>query len=177
MGIESHSILLRLVGRSKEADLQHQKAASMAVEWEKQAVNEDHTILAFGDKESWSIKYNLIWDLIFESKLFSKQLFSNEVKWYLRHSNRYGTPLDNRVEYTKSDWLLWAASLTDSDDDMQKMISLVEDYILHTPSRVPFADWYHTVTGEMIAFHNRTVQGGLFMPLLKKKFSELVKHS
>ena len=38
-----------------------------------------------------------------------------------------------------------------------------------SPSRVPMTDWYSTVTSQQIGFHNRTVQGGLFIKLLEQK--------
>lgn len=39
-----------------------------------------------------------------------------------------------------------------------------------TPGRVPFSDLYDTETGYYERFIARTVQGGLFMPLLMDKW-------
>ena len=33
---------------------------------------------------------------------------------------------------------------------------------------VPFSDWYDTKTGRFVAFIARSVQGGVYMPLLLK---------
>ena len=41
-------------------------------------------------------------------------------------------------------------------------------YMAESPSRVPFGDWYDAKTGRIEHFFNRTVQGGVFAPLLKK---------
>ncbi|MBE5787765.1 MAG: DUF1793 domain-containing protein, partial [Clostridiales bacterium] len=41
-------------------------------------------------------------------------------------------------------------------------------YLQAAESRVPFSDWYDTKTGKYEHFINRTVQGGLFMPMLRE---------
>lgn len=127
-------------------------------------------MLAFGSRESWSLKYNLIWDILFESGLFSEELFEKELDWYLKKQNRYGVPLSSRETYTKSDWILWVASFAGSKEKMRQLIAPLKNYLEETPSRVPFSDWYDSCSAMEMSFQNRTVQGGLFMPLLKEKF-------
>lgn len=39
-------------------------------------------------------------------------------------------------------------------------------YLRETSTRVPFSDWYDTQTGDYVEFVARSVQGGLFMPML-----------
>jgi hypothetical protein len=38
-----------------------------------------------------------------------------------------------------------------------------------TLDRVPFTDWYYSSTADQHAFRNRSVVGGLFLPLLFHK--------
>ncbi|MBR2896612.1 MAG: DUF1793 domain-containing protein, partial [Oscillospiraceae bacterium] len=45
-------------------------------------------------------------------------------------------------------------------------------FLAETPSRVPFADYYDTVVGWSERFVGRSVQGGVFMPLLRKKLQK-----
>lgn len=168
MGIAAYAILLEKAGRAKEAEGYFAKAAQMAKTWESMAVNdaEDHTTLSLQSKEGWSLKYNMVWDLIFQTNLFSEKVIANEIQWYIRMQNKYGVPLDNRASYTKSDWILWCAAMAQSKEDMASLIRPVYRCQRESASRVPFSDWYETESGKCVQFMNRTVQGGIFMPLL-----------
>lgn len=171
MGIWCYGLLLEMDGQREEARTYQEKAGQLAKDWERRADAGDHTMLAFGTPESWSLKYNLIWDILFDSGLFSKELFEKELAWYLKKQNRYGVPLSNRETYTKSDWILWVASFAGTKERMEKLIAPLVTYLEETPDRVPFSDWYDSVSAQEMSFQNRTVQGGLFMPLLKEKFA------
>lgn len=168
LGIEAFAGLTKQCGNSEEADKYHKKAKEMAAEWEKRALADDHYMLTYNNPESWSLKYNIIWDKFFESGLFSNEVFEREYAYYLKKTNTYGTPLDNRRTYTKSDWVLWCAAMAEDKSEMKKMIKPVADYLENTTSRFPFSDWYETETGEFCHFKARSVQGGIFMPMLIK---------
>lgn len=165
MGLEAFSRLLAMTGRKEEAGWYHGKAAVLAKDWEQRASAGDHTVLAYGQEESWSLKYNLVWDLVFGSGLFSEDTYRRETAWYLKMANPYGVPLDNRATYTKSDWILWTAAMAGSKEEMQQMLLPIVKYVRETETRNPFPDWYDTLTAREVHFHNRTVQGGLFMPI------------
>lgn len=167
MGILAYSVILFMLGEESVAVQYKSKAADMARSWVKRSKCGDHTVLAFGDKDSWSLKYNLVWDVIFGSELFPKKLYRQEITHYQKMLEAYGTPLDNRKDYTKSDWILWSAAFAESRDDLKKLIAPIAKYLAESDSRVPFSDWYDAKTGLQVGFQNRTVQGGLFMPLLK----------
>ena len=54
-----------------------------------------------------------------------------------------------------------------SDEEYRHMIiDRMWDMICCMCERVPFSDWYYTSEPHMERFQNRTVQGGLFMPML-----------
>ncbi len=174
MGVESYSVLLDAAGREAEAREYHQKAVDMAADVYGRARREDHTGLTFGGpKESWSLKYNAVWDLLLGSGLWPREFYDRELAYYEEKSNDYGAPLDSRNTYTKSDWLMWCAAMAEETQDGGKTVEAMAERILkfleESPDRVPFSDWYDTVSAKQIGFQNRTVQGGLFMPLLKKK--------
>lgn len=113
MGIASFAILCRMRGMEKDAAYWMGIARSMAKTWERTAANGDGTYrLAFDQPGTFSMKYNMLWDVLFGTGLFDKDMINSEFSSYVsRHLNRYGMPLDNRADYTKSDWILWCASV------------------------------------------------------------------
>lgn len=126
-----------------------------------------HIPLTFdSDDSTFSLKYNMAFDKILGFGLFSPECREREVDVYIAKSNVYGTPLDSRADYTKSDWLVWSASLTDSIEKKKKLIAPLARCLRETTTRVPFSDWYYTSTGIYRHFRARTVQGGCFILLL-----------
>lgn len=166
VGIEAYARLAEQLGRSEEAAQYHEKAKEMAASWEERAASGDHYVLAFGNPESWSLKYNMVWDKFFGSKLFSQEVYEKELAYYRKKRNSYGTPLDSRRDYTKSDWIAWCAAMADSKEQTEALLNPIADYLENTNTRVPFSDWYETVTGDYCHFIARSVQGGIFMPIL-----------
>ncbi|MDR3191847.1 MAG: DUF4965 domain-containing protein [Treponema sp.] len=166
MGLESYAILLEINGDSENSLIYHNKAKVLAGDWENNASRADHSALTFDNPEGWSLKYNLIWDKVFNSKLFSSTFFESETRWYIRMGNKYGIPMDSRRDYTKSDWLLWITAFSSDKAERESFVKPVVKFLRETPDRVPFSDWYDTVNAKHYHMRNRTVQGGLFMPLL-----------
>ena len=82
--------------------------------------------------------------------------------------NKYGAPLDTRKEYTKSDWQLWVASSTNDEKKSKIFVEKLDEFLKTSPDRVPFSDWFETVSREYHAFRARTVQGGCFILLLNE---------
>lgn len=169
MGIEAYAQLLILWGDEETAKDYHARAEMMAKDWEERAYAGDHYMLSFGKEDSWSLKYNLIWDKIFGSGLFSDNVYETECAYYVKKRNIYGTPLDSRRNYTKSDWILWCAALTEDKEVKEQIMAPVARYQENTGTRYPFGDWYETDTGDYCEFKGRSVQGGIFMPMLVDK--------
>lgn len=169
MGVASFAILKRLQGDEAEAQRYMNTAREMAGKWSELADDGDHTKLAFGQDGTWSLKYNLIWDTLYGTELFDPEMIRREVSWYKSKRNAYGTPLDSRADYTKSDWLVWAASLADDNADFAELVAPIGEMLSATRDRVPFSDWTDTVTARQIGFQHRSVLGGLFMKLLKDR--------
>lgn len=169
LGIEGYAQISRLQGRQEDYENYHAQALEMAHNWEESAITGTYYKLAFDHENSWSLKYNLVWDKLFNSHLFSKEVYEKELLHYFSKQNAYGVPLDCRATYTKSDWILWCASLTPDPSKRHTFIAPVAEYLKTTTSRVPFSDWYDTVSGEYCQFMARSVQGGIFMPMLMDK--------
>ena len=169
LGMEGFAQISRLLGNLEDYRNYHAQAMKMAHGWESSAMTGDHYKLAFDQENSWSLKYNLVWDKLFHSRLFSKNVYEKELSHYLSKQNAYGVPLDSRAAYTKSDWILWCVSLTSDLSQRRDFIAPVAKYLKNTNSRVPFSDWYDTASGEYCQFIARSVQGGIFMPMLMDK--------
>lgn len=172
MGVAALGIIKEAAGEEAEGKAYLQKAKAMAKTWEGKFEGRTHTPLTFDKPETWGQKYNLAWDLVFGTGLFEPETYAREVKTYLKKSNKYGLPLDSRKDYTKSDWILWCASFANEYKDRHALIAPVCEYVKNSPDRVPFSDWYCTKESTTPNFRNRTVQGGIFMPMLRAKSEE-----
>jgi hypothetical protein len=95
-----------------------------------------------------------------------------EIDKYLKEVKTFGAPLDSRVSFTKSDWIVWCAALTEYPEKRNQLIKTVDNFLKNTNSRVPFGDWYETENGKIHFFRNRTVQGAMFILLLKKALTK-----
>ena len=58
--------------------------------------------------------------------------------------NAYGLPLDNRQDYTKLDWILWTATLTQDRAGFRVAGRPGVRFLNETPDRSPMTDWYLT---------------------------------
>ena len=50
------------------------------------------------------MKYNAIWDKVWNTGLFTDAFYVGEIARYKKEMLPYGVPLDSREKYTKSDW-------------------------------------------------------------------------
>ena len=169
IAIGCYAKMAELSGKKDTAKHYFQIAKKMALKWQQLAKNEDHYALTFEGKNSWSQKYNLVWDNLLSLNLFPSQVKESEVKFYLTKLNKYGLPLDSRRSYTKSDWAIWTASLANSRKDFESFVNPIWDYANETESRVPLSDWHETTNAKQVGMQARSVVGGYFIKLLTFK--------
>ena len=159
-----------LMGDCERAQRYSDAAKKMADEWCAAAQGSDGTTrLAFDRDGTFSLKYNIIWDKILKLGLFDAAILKRECETYKEKAQRYGTPLDSRALYTKSDWLMWCAAMNDEKEAFEAAIKPMWDFYNETLDRVPMTDWYDTDTGAKRVFQHRTVQGGLWIKMLIDK--------
>jgi hypothetical protein len=168
MGIAGYGKLADMLGKKELAEKYTAEAKKMAQEWIKMADDGDHFRLTFDQPGTWSQKYNLVWDKLLNLGIFPDEVLQKEVAYYLTKQNKYGLPLDNRRTYTKSDWIVWTATLANDTTTFQKFIDPVYGYVTETPDRVPMSDWYETADATQVGFQARSVVGGYFMKMLEK---------
>ena len=181
MGIMGLSIIYSIAGDEKKAAKYKRIARKKAKSWCERAKNtaDNSYRLTFDKDGSYSMKYNMVWDKIWGTKLFPDTVYRNETESYLDRMNKYGLPLDSRCDQTKSDWLVWCATLSKNEKTFAKLIAPLWSFYNETPTRVPMTDWYDSLSGHQVGwydrhsersfgFTNRTVQGGLYIKLLDK---------
>ena len=168
-GLGAYAQMARGLGENAVADDYAAAAKQMATQWETMARDGDHYKLAFDRVGTWSQKYNLVWDRLLSLDLFAPQIRKTEIAFYLKHLNLYGLPLDNRADYTKLDWELWTATMTENPTDFAALLDPIVKWVSETPTRVPLTDWYDTKNGKQVGFQARSVVGGVFVKALADK--------
>lgn len=175
MGVAGFAEMAAMKGDKATAKKYNDRAKEMAAKWEADAregsKGDLHYRLAFDRENTWSQKYNMVWDKLWNTGIFPNNAMQTEVNYYLKKQNRYGLPLDSRKDYTKSDWVMWTAAMSPDRKTLDKFIAPLYDYVNETETRVPISDWYDTKTGRKTGFMARSVIAGHWMPVLAEKLS------
>ena len=165
----AYAKMAQMRGEDAESARVRKIAEGMSKQWQDAAKDGDHYKLAFDRPGTWSQKYNIVWDKILGFDLFPASVDEAEVAYYKTKLNRYGLPLDSRETYTKLDWTLWSAALTNRKADVEALAAPIYDFANESPSRDPLTDWYRTIEGTRVNFKARSAIGGVFMPVLNNK--------
>jgi hypothetical protein len=148
-----------------------QKAREMAGRLMEKIGCDGNTPLTL-DGQGWSQKYNLVWDKLFGWNILPESFYEKELRSYLPNINYFGLPLDSRAANTKSDWTMWVAAMAEDQEVFDALTAPLARFLRESQCRVPFTDFYDTVDGVCEAFIARSVQGGVFMPMLMKKWAD-----
>jgi hypothetical protein len=177
LAIAAYGELCRLRGDDARAGKYQTLAREYAQHWIEAAADGDHYRIAFDKPNTWSQKYNLVWDKLLDLKIFPAEVAQKEVAFYKKMIQRYGVPLDSRTHLTKTDWCLWSATLADNRADFEAIVSPIDDYLNQTTARLPFVDSYVTDNLKSDGMRARPVIGGVFIKMLEdpktwKKWSD-----
>lgn len=171
VGIACYAQMAQTLGYDDIAKKYRAIAESMVPKWIEMADAGDHYALTFDNKNTWSQKYNLVWDKVLNLNLFPQKIYDTETKYYLTKQNKYGIPLDSRKAYTKNDWILWTATFAPTQKEFEALVHPVYKHAIETESRVPLNDFYDSNTGIRDNFKARSVVGGFYMKMLADKLS------
>jgi hypothetical protein len=166
LGLAAYGDLCKMRGDASNAERYAQLAKVDAAHWMTVAADENHYRLAFDKPNSWSQKYNLVWDRILGLNVFPPSVAQKEVAGYKTVMQRFGVPLDSRTHLTKADWSIWSATLADNPADFETIVAPIYDYLNQTTTRDPISDSYLTDDLHSGGMHARPVVGGFFIKLL-----------
>lgn len=186
MGVAAFGDMARMANKSEEARYYTTKAREMAADWTRIAAEEGYYRLTlqqdgtfttskgatFDCRTSWSQKYNMVWDKVLGYDIFDDSVAETEIAYYLTKQNMYGLPLDSRDTYTKSDWIIWTATMADDKGDFEAFVKPMYRFMNETTDRIPMTDFYYTDKPEHRAFRARSVVGGYFMKMLDERLND-----
>jgi len=172
LALASYGRLAGMQGDQTTAATYYKLAQGMAEKWAQMAQDGDHYSLTFDKKGTWSQKYNLVWDKVLQLNVFPPAVATQEMQFYLGKQQPFGLPLDSRKTYSKSDWILWTATLANSEADFQKIIHPVFRFATETTDRIPLSDWHETTDAKSVGFRARSVVGGYFIKVLERYMSK-----
>ena len=166
LALAAYGDLCRMRGDAANAEKYATLARQDAKHWMEVADAGDHSLLAFDKPNTWSQKYNLVWDKLLGLHVYPPQVAQKEVAFYKKVMQPYGVPLDSRTKLTKTDWSVWSATLAENQADFEAFISPIYDYLNATSSRMPLVDSYVTSNIRSNGMHARPVVGGIFIKML-----------
>lgn len=174
--IKCFSLIAKHFNELKDCEYSEKAVNNLLIEFTKKYEKDEHLPLSYNTNEdTYSVKYNFAYDLILKTNLFSQEMKNKELKHYLLKKKHFSVPLDNRSDLTKTDWILYACSLTEDRKTQKSLYSGIVNFLKESSCRVPFSDLYHVDTGIIKDFQNRPVQGANFILLLKDKSKLLGK--
>jgi len=111
---------------------------------------------------TWSQKYNLIYQYILSLTLFPDDVAKLESDYYQTKILDFGVPLDSRSNLTKGDWTSWIAAFNRDQSQENAIFAKLYKFANESPDRIPMSDFYNVATGRVLGFRARPVMGGLF---------------
>jgi len=179
LAIGAMGLIAKAAGNTSDQTFYANTAATLITQWAQlgQDTSQAHLDIAYTEADTdagtgagtYSLKYNAFPDRTLGLNLVPTSVLLEEAAWYLQKKNAYGVPLDTRHTYTKADWELWAAASTDNTQLRQFFIDALYSFANTSSSRVPFTDWYDTISNTQNGFQARPVMGGLFAVLARIK--------
>lgn len=167
VGLGCYASALEMLGFTNDSKRYLDSVKNFAQFWLQNASDEDHYRLQYDLPNTWSLKYNLLFQYIMDDDIFPNDVISKEVTYLMKnHLNKYGISLNNNVVSTKIDWLSWIAAMSPNPLDRDTLFERIYNFANETPDRVPLTDWYDTDTGKRLRFQARAVLGAFYANIM-----------
>ena len=166
LALAAYADFCKMRGETANATKYRALSEQFAAHWITAAGDGDHSRLAFDKPNTWSQKYNLVWDKILGLNIFPQAVSDQEIAYYKKVIQPYGVPLDSRTHLTKTDWSFWSATLASNREDFLTLTAPIYSYLNATSARSPFVDSYVTDNIKSDGMHARPVIGGIFVRML-----------
>ena len=166
IALAAYGDLAQMRGDKTTAERYLRLARTDAAHWASVADQGNHSLLAFDKPDTWSQKYNLVWDRILGLNVFPPDVAAKEIAYYKTVMQPFGLPLDSRTHLTKTDWTIWTATMATNKADFQSFVNPIYNYLSQTTTRDPIADSYMTDDPTSGGMHARPVVGGIFIKML-----------
>jgi len=168
IALEAMSNIANMTGHSSDGANYSTTAHDYIAQWQTLGIAQDanprHSTLAYGQNDTHGLLYNLYADAFVQTNLVPRSVYQMQSDFYPTIFNTYGVPLDTRHSYTKSDWEMWCAAISDTNTRNQ-FIQVLAKWINDTPTDGPATDLFETTTGDYWTgppFLARPVVGGWF---------------
>jgi hypothetical protein len=143
-------------------------ASKWQADWLSRYTSGDH--YAQGTGIDWGQKYNLFYDQLFGSGLFSNVIKAEMTYYKNQQMNTYGVPMDGRWgSVSKIQETLMTAAMADSDTDFSLFVDPCYNYVNAATAGSVLADTYNCVDGTALQGFGRPVTGMFWARRLLKK--------
>lgn len=136
--------------------------------------DQTHFTLTQFDDSSWGLEYNLFMDVLLNLSTFPTDACAMEADYYPIVRSELGVSLDSRVDWGKTDWMIWAAATAiapgvENEGTRDMFVDDVHGFLTDgVNSNVPFSDNFFVetngtdVAGSFNLYRARPVVGGHF---------------
>lgn len=167
VGLAAMSKIASATGHNSDAQNFTEIANSYFTRWEGFAIDPSgkHSILGYEWRSSWSLLYNIMPAKLLGLSIIPQRIYDMQSERYPQVAQLFGVPLDNRHDYTKSDWEMWCASIASPSTRMM-FVNALGYWLNNTNTNTPFSDLYQTTEmggypeDPLVKFIARPVVGG-----------------
>ena len=180
VALEAYAMLLDMMGNSTGAAYYRSQWKKFLDFWLTNAVEGEgatrHYKREYQLGGSFSLKYNILYQLILNVSVFPQDVINTELLYYLTQRNdTYGVPLNDRASFTLTEYQGGLVGMAATNATLrQPLVNQLFMFANTTQTRAPLNDRYNTTTGAGLSpasFIARATVGEIFSLMLTAKNS------